>query len=404
MVRKINNVRVTNKEQKFHNRNNCSFLLNSDFNSAILTEYTPLSKNPEVLSAVDKISDLVSSMTIHLRENGENGDKRIQNNLSKMIDISPNKWMTRKTFIYVLVKEMLLTGNSVALPIYENGYIENLIPLASSNISFIPDGYGYYAIINGKNFYGDEILHFLINPQQPYPWKGNSYEISLKTVVSNLSQAAETKKGFLKSKWKPSLIIKADALVDGFGNNINRSLILNDYIKTSEAGEPWLIPSETFEVQEVRPLSLNDLAINDSVNIDKKTVAAILGVPEFLVGVGAFNKEEWNNFISTKIKPICNIFEQEITKKLIVNPNWYIRFNSRSLYNYDISTLSSVGTDLYTRGIMTGNEVRDWTGQDPLEGLDELVILENYIPLGTIANQKKLNGGGEDNGNENVEY
>ncbi len=202
----------------------------------------------------------------------------------------------------------------------------------------------------------------------------------------------------MESKWKPSLIVKADALVDEFGKPIERSKILNDYIKSNEAGEPWLIPADTFEIQEVKPLSLNDLAINDSVNIDKKTVAAMLGVPEFLVGVGAFDKDEWNNFISTKIKPICNIIEQEITKKLIINPDWYVRFNSRSLYTYDITALSTVGSDMYTKGIMTGNEVRDWIGLDPLSGLDNLVILENYIPQEMIGDQKKLQEGGSDNG------
>lgn len=357
--------------------------------------YTRLSQNPEIMAAVNKIADLISSMTIHLMSNTDAGDVRIRNELSRKIDINPNHYMTRKTFVAAIVRNLLLEGdgNAIVVPKYQKGLIEDLIIMRPGSYSFHPEGYGYYVSINGTRFEADEVIHYVINPDPEYPWKGTGYRVTLKDVAHNLKQAAETKKGFMESKWKPSMVVKVDGLTDEFSSKEGRRKLLEQYIESSEAGEPWMIPAEQFDIQEIRPLSLNDIAIADSIKLDKKTVAAILDVPSFIVGEGNFNNDEWNNFISTRIRTICNVIEQENTKKLLISPDWYFRFNIRSLYAYDIEKLSKVGDDNYTRGIMTGNEVRDWIGLSPREGLDDLVILENYIPQGMIGDQKKLNGG-----------
>lgn len=361
--------------------------------------YTSLDKNPEIVTACRKIAELVGMLTIHILENTENGDKRIINELSAKIDIDPNPLMTRKNFIEAIVMNMLLYGKGNAFCLVntaagENGarYIGSLVPVPASKATINPsiDGYSYTVTINGRVYEPDDLLHFRFNPDKDYLWKGTGINALVRDLADNLKQAGATEKAFFSSKWKPSMIVKVDALTEEFANKEGRKKLLESYIESSNAGDPWLIPAEQFQVEQVRPLSLADLALADNVKLDKQAVAAIVGVPAFLLGVGDYSKSEWNAFINSTVRSVTMALEQEMTKKLILSPKWYIHFNIMSLYDWDLQTISTVFCALADRGFVTGNEVRDRIGMSPADGLDEFRILENYIPGDMSGLQNKL--------------
>ena len=182
----------------------------NNFDSLTCSGYTSLAQNPEVLTAVDTIARLIGSMTIHLMQNTDGGDVRIVNELSRRVDISPNRNMTRSNFVRWIVRTMLIegNGNAIVYPQTESGFIRELIPIPSAFVSFVPYGdLDYRIVIAGMEYDPQDVLHFVRSPGTYYPWLGEGIQAPISDVANNLKQAAKTEKGFMESKWKPSLII-----------------------------------------------------------------------------------------------------------------------------------------------------------------------------------------------------
>ena len=169
------------------------------FKDLISENYTKLSDNPEVRMSVDCIADLVSNMTIQLMQNGETGDKRVKNALSRVVDIEPNQYISRKTFIQWLVRSMLLEGegNAVVKPKVVRGEVVELIPISPYKLTFnvSDDDFKYSITFDNKEYDPNELLHFVLNPSIERPFIGTGYKVSLRDIVGNLKQASATKKG-----------------------------------------------------------------------------------------------------------------------------------------------------------------------------------------------------------------
>ncbi len=379
-----------------HVRSSGAFLCTNEAWTVLCGDgYKPLTSCPEVQMCAGVYADLIASMTIHLMQNTKDGDLRVKNELSRKLDIAPNQNMTRQALMSLVVWTLMLHGNQVTFPRFAGGYLEDLAPLPPSAVSFVPDGGSYRINYAGRSLSPDEVLHFTLRPDPERPYQGMGFSVSLKDVVKSIRQANATKRALMESP-APSIIVKVDGLTEEFASIEGRRKLEAQYLDSSENGRPWFIPAEAFSVEQVKPLTLNDLAIKTSLELDKRSIAAIFGVPPFMVGIGEFKRDEFNWFVSTRVMAVAKGIEQELTKKLLYSPDLYWRFNKRSLLNYDISELVNAGKEMVDRMALRRNEWRDWLDLPPDAEMDELLALENYVPADRLGDQKKLNGGDDD--------
>lgn len=357
--------------------------------------YRPLSSCPEVQMCISAYAEAIANMTLHLMVNTEKGDVRIRDGLSRKLDIEPNRDMTHQTFFENIVRVMLTEGNQVTIPVYEGELLRDLLPVKPSKVSFHEEEDSYRVLIGGVPMNPDEVLHFPINPDPERPYMGTGFRVALADVVKSLRQTTATKNALMESPM-PSMIVKVDGLSDRLQTPEGRLEFSSQYMGETKGGRPWIIPAEMMSVETVKPLTLNDLAIKTNLELDKRSVAAIVGVPPFMVGVGSFDAKEYNWFISTKVMRVARIIQQELTRKILFAPDRYWHFNPRSLMSYDIDQIITAGKEMVDRMSMRRNEWRDWIGFEPDEEMEELLALENFVPADRLGDQKKLKDGGGD--------
>lgn len=352
--------------------------------------YHRLLDSPEIAACINRIAAIISGATIYLMENTDKGDIRVHDKLARFVDIEPWPNMaTRQSWMNWIVTTLLGDGDGEAfvLPRTSGGRFTALEPMPGAASIDNPSG-GYIVQWRGHTYAPDEILHFRLYTDPERPWKGRGVRVQANQLAASLSTTSQLKDMLNSPDYKPPLIVAVNS-DNAFSDEAERESFRESYLSDSKAGKPWILPADLVKIEQLKPMSLTDLAIKDTVELDKKTAAAIFGVPGFTLGIGSFNEAEHNHCVRTVYIPICQGIEQEMTLKLLASPIRYFKISRRRLYAYDLKNLIDMDLAMADRGYLNGDEVRADMDLDPV-GLTERTRLENFIPTDMAGNQKKL--------------
>ena len=373
-----------------------SFLLETSVSdSSFPTGYVSLADCPEVVTAIMRVAQMISTMSIRLKRNGENGDMREHNGLERLVDIEPTGGLyPRQIWIQSIVEDMLTKGNAYVMPITEEGLINELRKLDYSDVSVESGKYDYTISVLGRKVDRTEVLNFPYNPDPAKPWKGRGLMV-LPAVAKALVQSRETANG-LRENPVPPIIVKVNGLIKELQTEEGRDKLEARYLTRRGRGKPWIVPGEAIDVKELKPLSIKDLAIPEAMELDTKLVAAIVGVTPYMLGVGNFDRNAHNNMVATTLPPITQVIEQVLTAGLLWKRELHFVLDYMKLISYDPENIRSYMYDGKDRGVFNTNECRAALGYEPIPGGDEYTALENYIPADRAGDQKKLKEGGEE--------
>lgn len=356
--------------------------------------YSRLIDHPDVAACINRIASLIASTPIRLLENTDEGDKRLQNALSRLVDIDPMPGYGSRSLLMGWIVTQLLgdgDGNAYVRPdITLWGEYSGLTPLVGAwympVLSDVP--YDYYIGWQHTSYHPTEALHFRLYPDPDCPTRGRGLRFPALQLAKSLANTDALKQTLSSPDYKPPLIISVNA-DSPLSDEAERDKFRENYLEDS-SGKPWVLPADLMSVQQIKPLSLADLAIKDNVELDKKSLCSLFGLPPFLLGLGAFNQQEYNLFVRMVLVPICEGIETELTHKLCPeHPTWHFKFNRRRLYAYDLNTIINIDCAMADRGYLNGDEVRMDADFDPV-GLTDYTRLENYIPYDMAGMQSKL--------------
>ena len=363
-----------------------------------------------VYRCVEVISDAIAQLPLepYLIDSKGYRNKFTSHPTYSILNRTPNQNMTKFTFVKIMVRSMLLTGNAFA--IIERDEKGNCIAL-----HFIPSS--LVTIIYPKNLKDTisyrvqgmkgtiencNMIHILNHTVDGI--NGISTLQNAKNTLSLASDAEANAQGFFKGGANVAGILKSSSPMtskqkEGLKQSWNSAF---NGVTGTPNGVAVLDADLTFQSVQINPADSQLLETRAFNVVDICRFFGVSPVKAFDLSKSSYNTIEQMQlaFLTDTLQPLIEKFEEEFKRKIFKPSeidNIDVRFSTAPLLRADKQSLAQYYSTLFQIGVITPNEIRKELDFGELEDGNESFVQVNVQSLKKAMKNEKEEGEGNDN-------
>ena len=348
-----------------------------------------------VYRAVDLISSAVAMLPISLFSDG----KRLNNDLSYLLNYEPNNINTRYVLMKLLMVDVLQKGNAFLWIRRSGSTVEELRYVKPELVTIL-----YNEETNRKRYkvkgYDRELddsdmIHLMNYTVDGI--KGISVLSAARNSLAIASASESTAQNFFEKGGAVTGLLTSKAILTNEQKKDIRTQ-WKEIMACDEGGIAILGADMTFTPITV---SASDAQLLETRHFNVEEIARFYGISPTLLG--DLTKSSYATFEATSLDFLTNCLqprlvniEQELNRKLLLKrqkqlDRMHFAFETEDLLRCTKTEMAQYYCDMINNGVMSVNEVRRKLDFEPVNGGDEHYIQLNMATLTTVAQNKPNN-------------
>ncbi|MFD1886819.1 phage portal protein [Paenibacillus wenxiniae] len=358
-------------------------------------------RSTAVLSCVRILAETVASLPLPVyRRMKPRGRERVEHQIGRLLQVSPNPMMTAFTFRETMMAHILLWGNCYAEIESDNsGNIVALWPIPPNRVEVMETKEGdiFYRVTTSKgeqkNIPAYAMFHI---PGLGFDGKKGISVISWAKQSVELALATEQfgAEFFANGTNVGAIATHPGTLSDTAFERLQKSL-REKYEGLGKSHRMMLLEEGmTFAKNTIPP---NDAQFLETRKFQTLEIARIFRVPPHLLGDlerATFSniEQQSTDFMVHSVRPWLIRWEQTISWKLFSekeNKVYYAEFLIEGMLRADSPARAAFYKEMFNIGVYSQNDIRAKENENPIEGGDRYFVPLNMLPVDMLDDYYK---------------